>query len=77
MGSFNLLVDEPDLEWEFIDGSIMKAHQHSSSGGAACGQKSAIGNPVAGLFYGLVSAFMLQYRTYSDHQEPKFALFLV
>ncbi len=46
MGSFNLLVDEPDLEWEFIDGSIVKVHQHSS--GAACGQKSAIGNPVAG-----------------------------
>ncbi len=26
---FKCLVDDPDLEWEFIDGSIVRAHQHS------------------------------------------------
>ena len=46
MGIFNMLVVEPDLEWEFIDGSIVKAHQHSS--GATYGQESAIGKSVAG-----------------------------
>ena len=43
---FNALVVEPDLEWEFIDGSSVKAHQHSS--GASNGQESAIGKSVAG-----------------------------
>ena len=42
MNIFNELVVEPDLEWEFIDGSIVKSHQYSS--GAAFGQESAIGN---------------------------------
>ena len=37
---------EPELEWEFIDGSIVKAHQHSS--GAAQGEETAIGKSVAG-----------------------------
>ncbi len=46
MGSFNLLAVDPDSEWGFIDGSIVKAHQHSS--GAACGQESSIGNSVTG-----------------------------
>jgi len=46
MGIFNELVVEPDLEWAFIDGSIVKAHQYSS--GAASGQESAIGKSVAG-----------------------------
>ncbi|GAW87820.1 conserved hypothetical protein [Bathymodiolus platifrons methanotrophic gill symbiont] len=46
MGIFNMLIVEPDLEWEFIDGSIVKTHQHSS--GAAHGQESAIGKSVAG-----------------------------
>ena len=46
MNIFNELVVEPDLEWEYIDGSIVKAHQHSS--GAAYGQESAIGKSVAG-----------------------------
>ncbi|KTD57720.1 putative transposase, partial [Legionella sainthelensi] len=27
---FKTLVQEPDLEWEFIDGSIVKAHEHSA-----------------------------------------------
>jgi transposase len=46
MNIFNELVIDPDLEWEFIDGSIVKAHQHSS--GAAYEQESAIGKSVAG-----------------------------
>ena len=25
---FKALVIDPDLEWEFIDGSVVKAHQH-------------------------------------------------
>ena len=45
-GIFYALAIEPDLEWEFIDGSIVKAHQHSS--GAAYGQDAAIGKSVAG-----------------------------
>ena len=31
MTIFKSLIKEPDLEWEFMDGSIVKAHQHSSS----------------------------------------------
>jgi len=46
MNIFKKLVIEPDLEWEFIDGSIVKAHQHST--GAPFGQESAIGKSVAG-----------------------------
>jgi transposase len=46
MALFNALVVEPDLEWEFIDGSIVKAHQHSS--GAPHEQETAIGKSVAG-----------------------------
>ena len=46
MALFNKLTVEPDLEWEFIDGSIVKAHQHSC--GAAYGQDAAIGKSVAG-----------------------------
>jgi transposase len=43
---FKMLVDEPDLEWEFMDGSIIKAHQHSA--GAASDEGQAIGKSVAG-----------------------------
>ena len=43
---FKMLVHEPDLEWEFIDGSIVKAHQHSA--GAASDEEQAIGKSVAG-----------------------------
>lgn len=43
---FNAPAVNPDLEWELIDGSIVKAHQHSS--GAAHEQVTAIGKPVAG-----------------------------
>jgi len=43
---FKMLVHEPDLEWEFIDSSIVKAHQHSS--GAANIEEQGIGKSVAG-----------------------------
>ena len=43
---FKALVKDPDLEWEFIDGSIVKAHQHSA--GAASQEEQAIGKSVAG-----------------------------
>lgn len=41
-----LLIVEPDLEWNFIDGSYVKAHQHSA--GAASGKDEAIGKSRAG-----------------------------
>lgn len=43
---FKALVQEPDLEWEFIDGSIVKAHQHSA--GAASEENQAIGKSRGG-----------------------------
>ena len=43
---FTAFVVDPDLEWSFIDGSIVKAHQHSS--GAPIGEERAIGQSVAG-----------------------------
>lgn len=43
---FKALVQEPDLEWEFIDGSIVKAHQHSA--GAASKENQAIGKSKGG-----------------------------
>lgn len=43
---FEKIVRDPDLEWEFVDGSVVKAHQHSS--GAANGAEAAIGKSVAG-----------------------------
>lgn len=46
MQIFNALVQEPDLEWEFIDGSIVKAHQHSA--GLPNKEAQAIGRSVAG-----------------------------
>ena len=46
MQIFNDLVHEPDLEWAFIDGSIVKAHQHSA--GTASKEVQAIGKSVAG-----------------------------
>ena len=41
-----MLVNEPDLEWEFIDGSYVKTHQHSA--GAGSGETEAIGKSRAG-----------------------------
>lgn len=46
MGIFKALVNEPDLEWECVDSSIVKAHQHST--GAASAENQAIGRSVAG-----------------------------
>ena len=46
MSIFKALVQEPDLEWEFIDGSIVKAHQHSA--GAASEENQAIGKSRGG-----------------------------
>lgn len=46
MSIFKSLINEPDFEWEFIDGSIVKAHQHST--GAASESDEAIGKSVAG-----------------------------
>ena len=43
---FKTLMYQPDLEWEFIDGSIVKAHQHSA--GAASEEHQAIGRSVGG-----------------------------
>jgi len=43
---FKALVQEPDLEWEFIDGSIVKAHQHSA--GAPSDENQAIGKSRGG-----------------------------
>lgn len=44
MKIFKSLVEDPDLEWEFIDGSIVKAHQYST--GAAGEKDQAIGKSV-------------------------------
>jgi transposase len=43
---FFLLSADHDNEWTFIDGSVVKSHQHSS--GAAYGEEAAIGKSVAG-----------------------------
>jgi transposase len=43
---FKSLVNKPDLEWGFIDGSFVKAHQHST--GAASSKKEAIGKSRGG-----------------------------
>ncbi len=39
--ALDVLVDDPDLEWGFIDGSYVKAHQHSA--GASGGGCQAVG----------------------------------
>ena len=41
MRVFKALVQEFDLEWEYIDGSIVKVHQHST--GAVSEENQAIG----------------------------------
>ena len=45
MTLFKALIQEPDLECEFIDGSIVKAHQHSA---AASEENQAIGKSRGG-----------------------------
>ncbi|MGQ5525693.1 IS5 family transposase, partial [Chitinimonas sp. PSY-7] len=44
--AFKVLVEEPDFEWVFIDGTYVKAHQHSA--GAASDHAEAIGKSRAG-----------------------------
>jgi len=46
MKIFKSLIQDPDLECEFIDGSIVKAHQHSM--GAASDEDEAIGKSIVG-----------------------------
>src|ERR1700738_3940462 len=46
MSIFKSLIDDPDIEWNFIDGSIVKAHQHST--GAAGTANQAIGKSRGG-----------------------------
>jgi hypothetical protein len=46
MKIFKALVQAPDLEWEFINGSIVKSHQHSA--GAATKENQAIGKSKGG-----------------------------
>jgi len=46
MRIFKSLVQDPDTEWEFIDGSIVKAHQHST--GAKGKEPQCIGKSRAG-----------------------------
>jgi transposase len=46
MHIFKTLVQDPDLEWSFIDGSIVKAHQHSA--GLPNKEEQGIGKSVAG-----------------------------
>jgi transposase len=41
MNIFKDLVQDPDFEWQFIDGRIVRAHQHSS--GAMGSENQAIG----------------------------------
>lgn len=43
---FCALSSDSDTEWNFIDGSISKAHQHSS--GAKTGESTGVGKSVAG-----------------------------
>jgi len=43
---FRKLTTDPDHEWTFVDGAIVKAHQHSS--GARKGEETAVGKSVAG-----------------------------
>ena len=43
---FKTLVQSQDLEWSFIDGSIVKAHQNSA--GLPDKEEQAIGKSVAG-----------------------------
>lgn len=46
MNIFKALIQEPDLEWELMDASIVRAHQHSA--GAASEEEQAIGKSKGG-----------------------------
>lgn len=73
---FNALVEDPDVEWLFIDGTYTKAHQHSA--GAASDDTEAIGKSRAGNTskihlavdaYGLPIAFRLTGGEVHDSRE--------
>ena len=46
MSIFRSLIRDPDMEWKFIDASVVKAHQHSA--GAKKSEVTAIGKSVGG-----------------------------
>jgi len=46
MAAFHALVEDPDVEWLFIDGSYVKAHEDST--GATTEEAEAIGKSRAG-----------------------------
>ena len=46
LAAFKQISQDSDREWSFIDGTIVKAHQHSA--GASAGRETAIGKSVAG-----------------------------
>ena len=46
MSIFKKIIVDPDCEWFFIDGSVVKAHQHAT--GARKGSETAIGKSVGG-----------------------------
>ncbi len=47
---FQVLARDPDLEWVFVDGSVVKAHQHSAGASKISQEEDhAIGRSVAGL----------------------------
>lgn len=49
MSVFKILSRDPDLEWEFIDGTIVKAHQHSSGAAKMSNENDhGVGKSVAG-----------------------------
>lgn len=49
MSVFKILSRDPDLEWEFIDGTIVKAHQHSSGAAKISNENDhGVGKSVAG-----------------------------
>lgn len=73
---FKAVIINPDLEWAFIDGSIVKAHQHSI--GAIKGKERGIGKGVIGNSskihmvvdsYGLPIEFTLTGGQVHDSQE--------
>ena len=46
MNIFNALIENPDLKWIFLDGTIVRSHQHST--GASSDSSEAIGKSAGG-----------------------------
>jgi hypothetical protein len=56
------LVSEPDTEWEFIDGSCVKVHQHSAGArgsGSQAIDKSRAGNTTKFMWQLIITAYRL------------------